>query len=367
MMKPNNRTIALLCLLMTLVGSNAWAQRFTPANDGAIAITGRTLTNAADGSVTFDWTGTHLRTVFQGRSVAMKVSDTGESYYNIFIDDQPAQKIKVSGTEPHVVTLATKLAKGSHRLTVQKCTEGEYGCTTVYGLLTDGHLTAPTPKKRFIEVYGDSYTCGYGTESHSKTDHFLVETENCNKAYACIVARYFDADYAIVAHSGQGIVRNYGDTVQVSHPKNMGTRSQQIFDAHDTLRYDFKAYSPDLVIICLGTNDMSPICPPTTDQFCEGYIRLIQRVKQAYGDIPVFCVTPHSANNYLQENMREVQRRTASMGRLIFTPLMTRIVREDTDMGADWHPNYEGQRKIAMTLIPQISFEMGWAMKGEQE
>ena len=29
-------------------------------------------------------------------------------------------------------------------------------------------------------------------------------------------------------------------------------------------------------------------------------------------------------------------------------------------MGSDWHPNYQGQAKIAMTLIPQISAIMGW-------
>lgn len=359
----------LLCLLALSAGNiNAVAQKLTPATNPAITFTGRTVANTADGSVTFDWIGTHLSTIFNGSSVAMKVSDTGTSYYNIFIDNQPARKIKVTGKAPQVVQLATKLAKGSHRLTVQKCTEGEYGCGTIYGLLTaDGRLTAPTPKKRLIEVYGDSYTCGYGTEAKSKSEHFTLETENCNKAYTCIISRYFDADYVMIAHSGQGIVRNYGDKVQQSKPKNMGTRSLQIFDEHDTLGYDFKGYRPDMVIICLGTNDMSPICPPTTDMFCKGYIQLIQRIKAAYGDVPVFCVTPHSANNYLQENMRELQRRTVGMGRIIFTPLMTRIVREDTDLGADWHPNYEGQRKIAMTLIPQISYVMGWPMKGEQE
>jgi hypothetical protein len=38
------------------------------------------------------------------------------------------------------------------------------------------------------------------------------------------------------------------------------------------------------------------------------------------------------------------------------------MVTEERDMGADWHPNYQGQCKIAMALIPQISAIMGWEL-----
>ena len=38
------------------------------------------------------------------------------------------------------------------------------------------------------------------------------------------------------------------------------------------------------------------------------------------------------------------------------------MVTVERDMGADWHPNYQGQKKIAMSLIPQISAIMGWPL-----
>jgi hypothetical protein len=41
------------------------------------------------------------------------------------------------------------------------------------------------------------------------------------------------------------------------------------------------------------------------------------------------------------------------------------MVTVERDMGADWHPNYQGQRKIAMSLIPQISAIMGWELTQE--
>ena len=50
-------------------------------------------------------------------------------------------------------------------------------------------------KERHIEFVGESYTCGYGTESCDRNDLFLAETENCNLTYAAITARYFGASW----------------------------------------------------------------------------------------------------------------------------------------------------------------------------
>ena len=41
---------------------------------------------------------------------------------------------------------------------------------------------------------------------------------------------------------------------------------------------------------------------------------------------------------------------------------LANIIVDNADLGSDWHPNYIGQRKIAMTLIPQISAIMGWQL-----
>ena len=36
-----------------------------------------------------------------------------------------------------------------------------------------------------------------------------------------------------------------------------------------------------------------------------------------------------------------------------------------TDLGAVWHPNYKGQMKMAMSLIPYMSTITGWPLKKE--
>ena len=63
--------------------------------------------------------------------------------------------------------------------------------------------------------------------------------------------------------------------------------------------------------------------------------------------------------------MAEVSRRVSGMKNVYVATEMPGIVSHATDMGADWHPNYQGQRKIAMTLIPRISQIMGWQLENK--
>lgn len=38
---------------------------------------------------------------------------------------------------------------------------------------------------------------------------------------------------------------------------------------------------------------------------------------------------------------------------------------QTTDLGSAWHPNYSGQKKIAMSLIPYVSTVTGWELTGK--
>lgn len=352
--------LIILFMAMTVSVHAAARKVVVKANSSEVTYTGRTLA-ASDGSVKYDWVGTYLQTDFSGGEIAISVSDAGTSYHNLFIDGKWMRKIKVSGNQPVDITLASGLSKGFHRLRLQKCTEGEYGCTTIhqFELAAGGKLKAVPRQSRMIEIYGDSYTCGYGSESAKATDPFKLETENCDKAYSCIIARYFDADYALIAHSGRGVMHNWGDSVRLSR-NTMSDRMGQVFDDHGKEAYDFKAYKPDLVIINLGTNDFSPKVVPTDDEFENGYINLISHIRKAYGsNVPILCILPHSGGHTMQCVPEAVKKMSADKNLFLANP-MTDIVTVEHDMGASYHPNYVGHRKIAMTLIPRISAITSW-------
>ena len=346
-----------LSLFLTLSIATAFADNTVKANDPNISFTGR-VQRMDDGAVRYDWVGTYVQTDFTGTAISMKTSEEGESYNQVFIDGKLLGKIYFTGKEPHDIMLAKGLKNGTHRLRLQRVTEGEYGRTTIYSFTAKGKGTfkAVKPKGRLIEVIGDSYSCGYGAEG-TENSHFELKTENCDKAYECAIARYFDADYVLVAHSGMGMARNYAGKTM----KTMTLRYPLLFDDHDSVAYDFKQYHPDLVIINLGTNDFSVNGAP--ENYVSNYVRMIKTVRRNYGDVPVLCVTPHSANIFLLAALKELREKIAGMKDVRISEPMPDIVVSGHDIGSDWHPNWRGHQKIAATLISVVATMTGWEMK----
>ena len=332
--------------------------RFYEARSDKIRFTGRAAENG-DGSLSFDWSGCHFTFRFDGSRCAMRAADTGRNYYNVFVDGRLYGKATVEGASS-CVPLAEGLAPGPHTVTVQKRTEAEQGRTTLYGIEADGALLdLPPAPSRLIEFIGDSHTCGYGTEGKSVEEPFTPETENCDLAWGCVIARYFDAEYTLIAHSGQGIVRNWGDEKEVSDC-TMRERMLRTFDMDPASRWDFRGCTPDIVVIKLGSNDFSTGVTPSEQAFNASYAQALDQLRAAYGEVPVLCVAPSDNTvilRYLENFLRERQD-----AHLHLTAMLPGITDWDRDMGANYHPNHRGHRKMAMAVIPYIATITGWEM-----
>ena len=335
----------------------------TPASDSRIEYTGRILTEGS--KVSYDWSGVYFRVKFNGPYLAMKCSDTKNCWFNLWIDKEMAPEADrkfIVAAKDTLVVLADDLGKGEHEVILQKRTEGEQGKFTVHSFLTEGEvLQAEGRKERHIEFIGDSYTCGYGTESGHKDDPFLAETENCNLTYAAITARYFGADFNLVSHSGQGIVRNYDNFNPGYH---MPDRYVQTYNTEKTPLWNAEsaAYIPDIVVIYLGTNDFSTAQQPIEETFRNNYIRLLRSVKANYGeDIPVLCMAS-PANPYLYDYVRSAAI-NSGLKNIAYMAVSYLAHNYEDDLGASWHPNYQGHKKVASCMIPYISTLTGWEME----
>ena len=335
----------------------------TPASDSRIEYTGRVLFEGSD--VSYDWSGTYFRVKFNGPYLAMKCSDSKNSWFNLWIDKEmtpTADRKFLVAAKDTLIVLAEGLGKGEHEIILQKRTEGEQGRFTVHSFVSEGEiLQANGRKERHIEFIGDSYTCGYGTESASGNDPFLPETENCNLTYATIAARYFNADYNLVSHSGQGVCRNYDD---YRPGYNMPDRYTQVFDEDPDLKWtpDMAPHRPDIVVIYLCTNDFSTARQPHELIFAERYIELLKKIKANYGEeIPILCmasnVTPFSFDHIRNACIMSGLKNVSYMG------MTTNVHNHTTDLGASAHPNYKGQIKVASNVIPYISSITGWEME----
>lgn len=336
----------------------------TAADDSRITYVGRVLRH--DGSVSFDWSGVQCRIRFEGTHMGLTCSDSGANYYNVWIDKEsgsaPDKVIRTAGNDT-VIMLADKLPKGAHELILMKRTEGEQGLTTFHSFKTDGRLLQATPpKERQIEYVGDSYTCGFGTESQSAQDPFTPETENCNLTYAAIAARYFDADFSLVSHSGRGVARNYDDFGKGVAGNTITDRYGRAFDERETPAAGEPSTIPDIVVIYLGTNDFSTGTQPSLETFCREYLRLIAQIRSRYGDAtPILCVAS-KVDPALGEYVEEACRRSGDAG--IHTLTLQKDIHDDNgDLGACSHPNYRGHKKVAFAIIPYISTITGWEME----
>ena len=360
-----NTFLVLMTVIGLITSADLSAKKtiVTPASDSRIEYTGRVLVN--DSSVSYDWSGVYCRVKFNGPSLAMKCSDSKNSWFNLWVDKEMCPKADrkfLVGAKDTTIVLAEGLGKGTHEIILQKRTEGEQGRFTIESFISEGEILQATGRKeRHIEFIGDSYTCGYGTESDSRNDPFLAETENCNLTYAAITARYFGADFNLVSHSGQGIVRNYDNFGAGYH---MPDRYTQTFDMSKEEKWDVKSvsYTPDIVVIYLGTNDFSCGEQPLEARFRDNYIRLLKNIKENYGaETPILCMGS-PANPYLYDYIRSAVV-TSGLNNIAFMTVSRFAHNDEGDLGASWHPNYQGHIKVASCMIPYISTLTGWLME----
>ena len=362
------RKLVFAFILFQICLSAIAQTKFVPANNEAIRYIGRfDFSNPQE--VRFDWSGVYIQFNFKGTECAVKMNDTGHNYYNVFIDDQPSKTIDVKSDT--TIVIASRMEALVHKIQIYKRTEGNQGIGSFKGIMISqkGEMLPwkeiPTRK---IEFIGNSITCGYGTEGLSKSERFKPSTENNYLSYAPIMARAFKADYHIVAHSGMGVVRNYGYKEKVS-PNAMPGRFERIFDEKEQPVWDFKQWKPDMVVINLGTNDFSTNPFPDKEVFKAGYVKLINDVIKQYGELPVFCIvgpmTDEPCYSYVKELVEDF-RSTYHKSNVYFVGIPPYLMDPDKDLGSDTHPNYKGARKMAAHALPVISSILKWDYNGKE-
>jgi hypothetical protein len=102
---------------------------------------------------------------------------------------------------------------------------------------------------------------------------------------------------------------------------------------------------------------------PSYEKFRDGYYRLIRYIKDNYGeDHPVLCVASKT-NDYQFRYVRDVVRNCGlkNVEWLGYCP--SQHLSTDEDLGAGWHPNYNGQQKLAYSIIPYIATITGWGLQ----
>ncbi|MBU2492723.1 MAG: hypothetical protein KJ571_08885 [Bacteroidetes bacterium] len=329
------------------------------ANNPFIKYTGR-IEFLDSANVKLSWSGVSIETLFEGTTISIKLVD-GNNDYNVFIDDK-LDTVLVTKKDT-VYTLAKNLTDTLHHILITKRTEASLGEVIFSGFIINHDKNFYYPdkiKKRNIEFIGDSFVAGFGVEGLSPECLFERETENNYLAFGPILARRFNAEYFVEAISGSGIIRNFGDSLSASlYPFPYYYDRINIFD---TTKWDFSNWIPDAVIIRIGNNDFWSKPYPTRSQFEKAYKEFILMLRMKYANTNLFCLSGAEEQDPDSEYINNVVDDLRINNRdknIHFVKLDVKLNRPD-DFGCQYHPNINGQKKIADFLEPIIREKMNW-------
>ncbi len=291
--------------------------------------------------------------------------NNNHNYVSIVIDGKYHRRIKVNKDKTQY-KIAENLKDTKHTLLVCKATEAQNGYIEFKGLLCSKLLLFKDEQKRKIEFIGDSITCGMGLDaSEIPCDSAQwYDQHNAYLAYGPLIAKELNADWLLSSVSGIGMTRNWnspGPTMpEVYKHTYLNTDSNSIWDAGN--------FVPDLVSICLGTNDFSDGDGSyergelDSAKFVADYIRFVKRIRNRYPDAQICLLSSPmlsgQKSEQLQKNLSSVLQHTQDVENdnkvhmFVFSSLKAG--------GCSGHPNRQEHQSMAEELLPFFKKVMDW-------
>jgi len=365
MIFTNSRNrVAAGVIAVWLLAGHALAAVTVGADNANLQYTGRVDQRNAAAPV-ISWPGTNIEGNFTGTTLAIKLDDQlGKNFFDVYIDGDLSRPVLVQAEKGgKTYPVADKLKPGPHRFLITKRSEGEEGATVFQGLeLADGGklLAPPARKQRRIEFFGDSISSGMGNESPADGPDHLVKDKNSFMSYASITARALDAEMHLISQSGIGVMISW-------FPFTMPDFYDQLnaVGNNDSV-WDFKQWTPDVVVINLFQNDswlvdrekrLSPV--PDDAQRVAAYRKFVETIRSKYPNAYLICalgsmdaVRPGSKwPGYVRtavDQMRD-QNKDARIDTVVLPYT-----------GFNGHPRIPQHRDNAALLTAVIKEKMGW-------
>ena len=283
-----------ILLLAATITCSCRAQVVVKANDPHIHYSGRVA--FTDSAAVLSWSGTSVKINFEG-NISFSMHEEGDDYYTEILD---GKVIGVLHPDENVNT-DYKIGisnSGPHTLELFKRTECAMGKTLFYGFKTDGKILSPPPtKKRKIEIFGNSSSCGYAILDTAGKDRGSAPYEDGYNSYAALTARYYDAEFVNTSKSGIGVTVSW-------FPLIMPEMYDRLDATDSTSKWDFKKYTPDLVIVNLFQNDSWIVNmpdnpqfkarfgtkPPTAEFLINAYRDFVKSVRGKYPKAHIICI-----------------------------------------------------------------------------
>jgi len=261
---------------------------------------------------------------------------------------QKRVRVLASAKAPLVITASTR---GKHTVWIYKTTEAQTG-PVIIDSVSGGNIAAiERPQAPLIEFIGNSISSGALSDPSDVPcgQGAYYDQHNAYMAYGPRVARAVGANYMVTSVSGIGIYRN----------ANGGAPMPQVYEKTElqgTSMWDFKLYSPKIVCIELGTNDISKDRASfDSTQFVKGYIQFIQLVKSKYGNVQIALLSSpilNASDDQLLQNCLTAVKKQIDAASPSDKPVALYFFKPAPMHGCSYHPSVDDHGVIATELTP---------------
>lgn len=308
------------------------------------------VTMAADSSHTVPANRTRLAMMVNGQLVVDDLLDAAEKTYSLW-----------ESVSPETITVR-----------ILKLSETAMSTCAIKSIITDAPVIQPTPEKQHrIEFIGDSITCGYGADDEVAEHSFTTATENVTHSYAYKAAQTLDADYSMVSISGYGVISGYTGTGESKVTAQLlPTYYEKLGFSYGwyngttpaNIPWDFSAYTPDLIVVNLGTNDSSytGTDPERQEDYRAQYTEFLKVIRRCNPQSTILCTLGIMGDQLYPQVKKAVAAYTEETGDTNIACLKFDVQNAADGYAADWHPSQKTHTKAAEKLVQRIQQLMGW-------
>lgn len=349
--------ILIASILISCTASNENRYKYFDASDKAFSYSGRhervndsthELISSAS-SVTFN---------AKGDSIVFLLNCEGDStgYVVVALNGNYHDRFRIVKDSVNRLSIPLELDV-NNKVELCKATEASNGSILFYGVEAKTVAPRNLQHNAMIEFIGNSITCGFGADTYDIPcgTGTWYDQHNAYLAYGPIAARELNISYQLSSVSGIGIYRNWND--EDTDPVMGDVYFTTNLDGNNEKPWSFSGPTPDIVSICLGTNDFSDgdgvkeRNPFDAERFVNNYIDLAERIFAIYPTTKMTLLTSPmlsvEKNNVLLNCLQKIEAHfedTHSISIFEFQSMQPN--------GCDGHPSLADHAIMAKELIP---------------
>ncbi|RZJ70503.1 SGNH/GDSL hydrolase family protein [Flavobacterium sp.] len=284
------RTIALSLFLLVSTSHQP------PKTDSPFTPAGRTEIDK-NGNVVLIGSGASVSFYFASDKCSVTLeSPSGHNYVSVELDGKYVGRFRIEG-ESKDYRIPVKRPSKRHTIRIFKATEASNGTVIFKGAKADKITKFRFWAKKKVEFIGNSITCGMGNDAvdYPCGTGEWYDQHNAYWAYGPVLSRSLKFDFLLSSVSGIGMYRNWND--EHKDEANMPDVYGNLYLNKDSSKRFDNFFQPDVVSICLGTNDLSDGDGKKTraafdeKKYVENYIQFIKTVYMRYPKTRIILLT----------------------------------------------------------------------------